>query len=377
MSEVRERVLATLDAPARELLAWLEAAWLRHYRRHGTAKRWQAKTLVERLLTLGACGTHLEARQCLERLWRAGILAAADRGSLTARLGLNPRVGLDANWSETLVEGLPRAAVELGLTPAQSRAWERALDGTLGDWSAPDQAALVAGLRDLAAALPAAYEQGAYAVSARYLLGSSKLLTSLPQELLRAFGIEVTSFRPPVAWVLASGPRAPRGLMLIENPQSFSQACELGIDDQLALICSFGYGLSLGEALSRPERMRLVGERLPGVSLETLLALPNASYWGDMDPEGLRIFRALKRRLPQLNLSALYEPMIMALQAGQGHPLDALTGKPGQLPGQSWQRGLDQEWVEDATLARLAGLPLDARLEAAWLSAIDTNEVRQ
>ncbi|WP_355659882.1 Wadjet anti-phage system protein JetD domain-containing protein [Halomonas salifodinae] len=377
MSEARQRLLATLEAPVRELLTWMEAAWLRHYRRHGAGKRWQAKTLVERLLILEACQTQLEARQYLERLQRVGILAVADGVSLAPRLGLNPRVGLDPHWTEALVQGLPRAAIELGLTASQSRAWERALEGALGDWSASDQMALVAGLRSLAAALPAAYDLGAYRASACYLLGSSKLLTSLPQELLIAFGIQVSAFRPSATWVLASGPRSPRGLLLIENPQSFSQARELGIDDELALICSFGYGLSLGEALSRPERIQLVGPRLPGGSLKDLLTLPNMTYWGDLDPEGLRIYRALKQHLPRLALSALYEPMIAALQMDQGHPLDTLTGKSGQVPGLEWQRGLDQEWVEDATLMRLAGLALDSRVEAAWLEAIDTNEKSQ
>lgn len=363
-----------LGESASAALARLEEAWRRALVRTGRGKGWQSVSLVKAWQKAGICATELQAWQVLDELDRAGRLALPPGTRLSPHFRLPVRVRL-AEWRcEQLAADQPVVDAGLALTPEQAAAWHRALTGPLGDWSASDQQALADGLRRLAGDLPGAYALSPYVASARYLLGSSKLLEALPNDLLRAFGIEPSSFTVADARLLASMPATPEGVILIENLQSFSQACRVGLDARWALVCSFGYGLSLGEALGGLERVRLVGEGPLSHTMTGLLALSNLTYWGDLDPEGLRIFRQLRRRLPGLRLSALYRPMIDAFEATRGHPLHGLTGKEGQRQVREWRRGLDQEWLDDDVLATLAGQSLDPSIEACWMERLETRE---
>ncbi|MGM0785296.1 MAG: Wadjet anti-phage system protein JetD domain-containing protein [Pseudomonadota bacterium] len=259
----------------------------------------------------------------------------------------------------------------MALTTSQLAGWRRAQEGPLGSWSLEDRLALAEGLRRLANDLPGAYALSPFVASARYLMGSSKLLEALPVELVRAFGIEPASFQPPETWLLASIPEQPEGLLLIENAQSFTQACRVACDKRLALVCTFGYGLSLANALAGGDRVRLVGQGTASVTLSELLDLPSPTYWGDLDPEGLRIFQRLRYCLPELALSALFGPMQTAFEMGTRHPLDALTGKAGQRHSGDWQHGLDQEWLDDSQLMFLAGKPLEPAMQELLLSRLE------
>ncbi|EWH03762.1 hypothetical protein Q427_01420 [Halomonas sp. BC04] len=325
--------------------------------------------MIARWTRQSLCQTRHGGRAALLELYRAGLLEVNNgEVSLSPLMDLNPTIKLAASHREKLAALLPVALPALGLTAEQKVVWNSALASSLDGWSREDQLALVDGLRRLSDALPAAYSLGTYIASARYLMGSSKLLDSLPSPLLRAFGIERSRFSAADAWLLASMPSAPEGVLLIENLQSFTQACRTGLDQRLALVCSFGYGLSLGEALIGIEQVRLVGEGTLPHTLAELLDMSNQSYWGDLDPEGLRIFLRLRARLPGLRLSALYGPMIEAFSESTGHPLHRMTGKANQRLAGDWARGLDQEWLDDAALIALAGQALDPKLEARWLA---------
>ncbi|MDN3554819.1 Wadjet anti-phage system protein JetD domain-containing protein [Halomonas maura] len=357
--------MSTTGEAARAVQAWLEADWCRQYRRRG-ARRWRSDTLVRRLCREGICDSQLAGWQALAELARFGILDAPE--ALRHRVPV--RLGLSEGECHRLREGMVHPDASLGLTADQTLPWGLALERRLDDWSLADQRRLAQGLRRLAADLPDAYGLSAKVASARYLLGSSKLLEALPGELVRSFGIEPRDFRAAPVWLLAAMPEAPEGLLLIENPQSYAQACRVGLDRRLALVCSFGYGLSLGESMLDPAAVRLVGEQGLSHALTALLSLPSPTYWGDLDPEGLRIYRRLKAQLPALRLSALLDPMASALAGEGGHPLHRLTGKEGQRPAGDWTRGVDQEWLEDATVAGLGGQPLSSSLETAWMAAL-------
>lgn len=86
--------------------------------------------------------------------------------------------------------------------------------------------------------------------------------------------------------------------------------------------------------------------------------------------EGLKIFWRLKTELAQLQLSALYLPMIERLRSEGGHPYSKISGKPNQ---QHWQsqntlvdhllslcasRAIDQECVTSSLLEHYAAKPL-------------------
>lgn len=348
---------------------WLEGDWTKHYRKQG-GKRWQSSSLV-RKLKAHVCGTELDAWEALAELAEAGVIETT--APVSSRQRLNVHVTLSEALRHRLESEFADIDDSLALTPSQAAVWRHALDGVLHGWSLEDQRRLAQGLRELAASLPDAYTMSSFEASARFLLGSSKLLLALPRELVRTFDIDTAVFRLTSVWVLSAIPATPKSLLLIENPQSFEQACRVGVNERAALVCSFGYGLSLAEALKEPNRVRLIGEGSHTSSIQELLELPRQYFWGDLDPEGLRIFLRLRHSLPKLRLSALYGPMIEAFERGLGHPLHALTGKAeqrhaGTLSTGIWSRGLDQEALEDANLVALADQSLDEATQQHWLN---------
>ncbi|MGQ4877173.1 Wadjet anti-phage system protein JetD domain-containing protein [Billgrantia sp. LNSP4103-1] len=359
-----------LKKAARAALVQLEGEWQRAYSRTGKGKGWRSFSLITMFQQKGICQTELHAWEVLEELGRADLIDLPPGVLLSPHVKLPVRVELAAARREALITVSPALDPRLELEPRQQSAWRRAQEGPLGGWSIEDQLALVESLRRLANDLPGAYQLSPYVASARYLLGSSKLLETLPTELVRAFGIEPDSFQAAETWLLASVPEQPEGLLLIENAQSFSQACRVGCDKRLALMCTFGYGLSLANALEHGDRVRLVGQGTAGVTLADLLHLPSPTYWGDLDPEGLRIYQNLRRSLPDLALSALFGPMLAALEEGTCHTLDALTGKAGQRAAGDWQRGLDQEWLADDQVQALAGKALAPSVQNELMECI-------
>ncbi|GGX92890.1 hypothetical protein GCM10007160_20530 [Litchfieldella qijiaojingensis] len=361
--------MSHLSECAEATLTWLEGEWCTAYRKE-KSKSWHSKALVKRLKREGICATELDGWEALGELARAGLIETT--APVSARQRLNVRVLLSEALCHRLESEFADVDDSLALKAGQAALWRHSLDGVLQGWSVDDQRRLAEGLRELAEALPEAYALSAFEASARYLLGSSKLLLNLPRELVRAFGIETSAFRRPLSWVLAAMPDEPQGLLLIENPQSFDQACRVGLDQRLAIVCSFGYGLSLSEALRAPKRVRLVCEGLVSRTLDELLELPNPTFWGDLDPEGLRIYLCLREAIPRLRLSALYAPMIEYYDGHGGHPLHGLTGKANQRPAGTsstgiWARGLDQEILSDADLLAHAGHALDEEMQRRWL----------
>ncbi|WP_136067244.1 Wadjet anti-phage system protein JetD domain-containing protein [Modicisalibacter radicis] len=364
--------MTLLSERAEAARQFLEGEWGKHHLK-GRYKRWHSRPLVNRLRQPTLCGTELDGWEALRELTEAGLVETSQ--PVSARQRLNVRVQLSEALRHRLASEFARVDASLPLDAGQAALWRHALESVLDGWDLADQRRLAEGLNDLAAALPGAHVLSSYEASARYLLGSSKLLDALPRELVRAFGIERAAFRGPGAWVLAAVPAEPQGVLLIENPQSFEQACRAGVAGRLALLCSFGYGLSLSEALRAPERVRLIGEIDPLQTLDGLLALENVTYWGDLDPEGLRIFRWLRQSVATLRLSALYAPMIERLEREGGHPLHRLTGKGGQRPAPGWSRGLDQEALGDAEVAALAGDALEAEREDHWLGLLADSDL--
>ncbi|MEG3115043.1 DUF2220 family protein [Salinicola sp. 4072] len=353
-----------LNPTALALLENMEATWRKRARLEQTPPRSKADTLGKRLLRGDVCRSLHEGRQALIELYRCGFISLPQGGGETALSplnGLNPFVSLSEDHAADLQDAMEAAHPVLPLTEEQRRAWNRALDGPLGEWSLEDQRRLADGFRCMVNDVPGIYALTAFQASARYLLGSSKLLGSL-LPLARTFGIDPQKFARPIVRVLLAAPEAPESILLIENPQSFDQACRCGLDQRMALICSFGYGLSLAEVLDRPDDVRLIGDNQSTLGLSELLSLPNPAYWGDLDPEGFRIYQRLKRALPDLVLSALYQPMIDAMSADVSHPLTRATGKRGQLAAET-ARGLDQEYLDNAAVRTLAG---DSIPDSRW-----------
>lgn len=98
---------------------------------------------------------------------------------------------------------------------------------------------------------------------------------------------------------------------------------------------------------------------------------PKITFWGDLDPAGIQIYLRLKHQLPQLELSALYHPMVTMLDISAcSHPYVTGTGKYGQIDMQvkcpegdevtsgllnrCSTRGVDQECVSPEDILKFA-----------------------
>jgi len=219
-----------------------------------------------------------------------------------------------------------------------------------------------------------------FEISARYLIGSSKMLDTLPSQALQAFGIDIGRFPSFPGYVMVAGPSEPESVILVENPHSFETAIAVDAARQAAWICTYGYGYGLslkhsqhGEQLAAilasPKAPRTLTRRGNPPSWETLVQHPRLRFWGDLDLEGLAIFERLRSHRPGITLSGLYQPMLEALQRGAGHPYCPATGKPRQripkhgddittLVDLCRHQAIDQEMVTATQIAQLWEQPL-------------------
>lgn len=247
------------------------------------------------------------------------------------------------------------------------------------DMAAEDLALLVVGLMRLRAAAPHTPGLFGFSLSARELLGSSKVLDRLPASARRLLGVVDLPSTP--RYVVVAGPPAPQAVLLVENSTTFELAVRAGFSAQVALIAAYGYGLNMmsdsaaGWALVdslASGHCEVLCRSGGGFDLSSLLCHPQLLFWGDLDREGLRIALALRSTLPQLALSALYAPMCEMVQdRARSHPYALACGKANQ---QAWQpsgdaqidalavlcgsRAVDQESVELGGRASLATQPL-------------------
>lgn len=257
------------------------------------------------------------------------------------------------------------------------------LDGAgnaLHGMDASTMARLIEGLVRLRADLPVLVGQLAFNVSATYLLGSSKLIGSLDARALKDFGIDTGMFvsRPP--YLVVAAPQNASIVILVENPIAFETAILSDAGKRCAFVCTFGFGLSnagneygnqLAGAIETGNAILLHRGRTGPASLGDLLKAPNVFFWGDLDIAGIQIYERLAKRIPHLQLSGLYEPMIHAIQTpGSCHPYVYAVGKQGQAMSSVTrpesrqlltlceQFGVDQELVTTNQINALAETPL-------------------
>jgi len=271
----------------------------------------------------------------LSTLKASGEIVCADwhRGEPLGQLHLKLKQSMPPSvqrWRKVLeAEGLSSSCVD-ALDPMAS---------SLEEWNVSDLHRLCVGLVSLRADMPTLGNESRYRVSARYLLGSSKLLDALPTASLRAFGIEPSRLSGPPGYVVTAGPSNPKCVVLVENPQAFEVALEAEQAKEIAWVATFGYGLShsgndFGRQLAAfvEDQRRMVSLVRKGTPPDIcqLLLHPTIYFWGDMDREGFKIYWRLKARIKQLQLSALYTPMIDMVRQDQAHPYVRLVSKEAQ-----------------------------------------------
>lgn len=240
---------------------------------------------------------------------------------------------------------------------------------------------IIAGLIKLREDQTSLYGRPIFNVSARYLIGSSKLLSAFNHRSLKNFGIEIDRFpdRPPYVIVGGNG-KDPEAVILVENPISFETALQSRASSRCAFICTFGFGLShqgndygnqLAGAIESGSSMLLHRNEGNWKDLNSLLSHQNLHFWGDLDIAGMQIFDRIAAKLPHIMLSALYSPMLMALDSHHTkHPYVDCVGKSGQktftptridskdLVDRCQKWAVDQEIVQTHEIELLAGLQL-------------------
>lgn len=337
----------------------------------------QGKGLVGRVAEKAGIDP-LEAKIALGKLARQGIVEGVSghgdplgRVSLTIEAPKRKESVSLVRWREALRStGLEGTDAEM-LAPCHDR-----LDG----FSDADMRDLARGLSAMRSNQKADKGIPRFVLSAKYLLGSSKILGSLPAPALRTFGIDIDSFPDAISQVIVAGPENPEAVLLIENPHSFEEAIAAGCAEKVALVVTYGYGLSrsgeaygnsLAEAVEQADRLVPLVRMGNPPSPKTLLGHPRILFWSDLDREGLRIYASLRKGIPALRASALYLPMMEAMKRGESHPYVKATAKERQGAADKApddvsalvllcsERGVDQEIVSRKDIAGLAHLSLE------------------
>jgi len=278
----------------------------------------QGAGLIERLAKEAKLDA-LAVQGALSGLERSGILAGICNGIPMGKVTALVEKPTEAPhpsyllWKDSLAGS--------GLTEEEQKTL-LPLHEIVSDMEQSDHTLLIQGLAKLRADQEVIHGRPSFMVSAEYLLGSSKILDALQSKVLRQFGIDKARFTgaPPV--LLVAGPSNPVNVVLVENPHAFWNAIRSNAITSTVFIVTFGYGLSrhgedygnqlatLLEDLATPLLSATCAGSPPPIS--DLLRHKNISFWGDLDIEGLRIFKRLLKVIPQLTLSALYKPMLSA-----------------------------------------------------------------
>lgn len=274
-------------------------------------------------------------------------------------------------WSSVVADSAIPDVDKLALLPIGS-----AMDG----FSTEDMTTLLNGLIRLRQNQAQHFGEQVFSVSAMYLMGSSKLFSSLDGKALRGFGIETDRFLPRPVYVVVGGKMdAPTAVVLIENPVSFEAAVESAAGRHCLFVCTFGFGLSastndygnqLAGAVEAGQARVLSRSAGTVPTLRDILQHQKIQFWGDLDIAGMQIYCRLVSKVPAIALSALYEPMVEAIQHSESrHPYVSAVCKDGQgrmtvqaehsdiqkLLCLCKHYAVDQEFVSADDIARLAG----------------------
>lgn len=321
----------------------------------------------------------IEVKGAVRELYRAGLLRyTPDSQGLPARGMIEivrPEKTItypEQQWSQ-LLDGNDRlsSVVKEALKPFFSK---------VGDLDLEDMACLIDGLAECASG-GINLDDAGFNVSARALMGGSKVIANLDSKILQAIGLPSRLKTSSPRYVICAGPINSEATLLIENPRAFENAVRSGLGDFLTLVCTYGFGLSyLGQAWrddAHTEDMpiQIVRAGTPG-SLTSLLLADQVFLWADLDLAAMSIFKSLKAVIPQLKFSGIYKVMIeMARDRNKSHPYASLFEKEGQTqsmtsvfegmdPGSKKilescrVRAVDQEAVTESDILLFGRLPL-------------------
>lgn len=213
----------------------------------------------------------------------------------------------------------------------------------VSDLASADMTSLVGCLAELVSQGIVGVDGAGFNVSARAIMGGSKVLSAVDSKAMQALGLPARLKTSSPRYVVCAGPQDPVATLLIENPRAFENAVRSGLGETVALVCTYGFGLSyLGQVWaedvhSDDQPIQIIRAGAPR-SLSTLLTAPNVYLWADLDLAALSIYKSLKTAIPQLQFSAIYQVMIEMVKDGKrSHPYAAIFEKDGQVSNTSLQ----------------------------------------
>ncbi len=278
---------------------------------------------------------HIEVKGLVRELYRARLLQyTPDRQELPAS-GMIEIVrpaktisAVEHQWTLTLDQSTLSTAAKLALEP---------LCAKVNDLSSADMASFVDCLAELTSQGIVDMNGAGFNVSARAIMGGSKVLSALDSKAMQALGLPARLKSSSPKYVVCAGPTTPVATLLIENPRAFENAVRSGLGETVALVCTYGFGLSyLGQAWiedmhSEDKPIQIIRAGSPG-SLSELLLAHQVYLWADLDMAALSIHRSLKSAIPQLQFSAIYQVMMeMVKDAKRSHPYASIFEKDGQV----------------------------------------------
>lgn len=348
-------------------------------RRMASGNRLRTSTVIDRVASRLHL-THVDIAEALRELHRRSCLdyQADSRGlPVSGYISLAPDVHTPTPhvlaWQEALeVAGFDGEAASILLS----------LSAKLTDMLSDDMISVAKAIHTLSVLDRSTFDDAGFNVSARHLMGGSKVLGQLSQRMLQALGIPSRMHNSSPRYVICAGPTNPQATLLIENPRAFENAVRSGLGHSVALVCTYGFGLSyLGQewlhAEDFPEHDRPIVMTRAGTppSLPELFAAKNVFLWADLDRSAFDIYKSLQRVIPHLRLSGIYKAMVPLLgEPASSHPYSILFDKNGQaqaapmkaeplnlagdgsaraLWGLCGERAVDQEAVLEPDILRL------------------------
>lgn len=336
-------------------------SWLLKKARNNTSGKVRATGLTANLCR-DIINDPIEIRKSLDNLRRDGKVeySATSNGEPISAyiIVIAPAVEVkehEMRWIDALKESDLNESEIIALAPLYV-----AMEGINSD----QMKSVITGLTKLRSDQPSLFGNPIFNISAKYLIGSSKLLSSLNNRALKTFGIEIDRFvdRPPYI-IVGGNSNNPEAVILVENPISFETAIQSSASLRCAFVCTFGFGLSnqgndygnqLAGAIESGSSKLLHRNEGKWKDLNSLLSHQNLHFWGDLDMAGIQIYERIATKLPHVNLSALYRPMLKALDSHHSrHPYIECVGKVGQKKFSASRTGsifllnICQEWAVD------------------------------
>lgn len=360
-----------------------------------------SETVLAELRRMASTSGRLRTSSCLPKL---GAKLGLSRLAVDEAIRDLYRAGLlnyQADGRELPGSGYISVALESVAPSRHETAWQHALEDVgfeqaavadltglhqqLQDMTDADLGVLAGGLKKLCEAGANAVDDAGFNVSARHLMGGSKVLSSMSRRMLDAIGLPLRLHNASPKYVICAGPASPVATLLIENPRAFENAVRSGLAQEVALICTFGFGLSyLGQEWLHAEdtpahdRPILIVRQGTPPELSSLLTASSVYLWADLDLAAMGIYRSLKSAIPHLQLSRIYEAMVPMVQDPyRSHPYVAIFEKNGQHGDRSGEsssarndntaasfllkvcrdRAVDQEAVADSVIRALGPFP--------------------